>query len=254
MTTAECRAQLRIGLYGEPQLRSPWAVPHGTELRIGRDERSALHIPETWVPHALARFLPGPTSDTWLLQNGSRARLRVQDAFVDVHEFGPRAMIVLQSGSTQVSWPELDDECRIGITIASGAAAGLEPLDEARTTSPIDREARVPTEFAADDFDLTPGQRVTLAVLFAHLILGTPKPANLAAAAGAALGRSASAVTVQAASVRARLNKDRWLELVDTEQLGHYLVNTARALTLADLPTGYVDRIPSTHRNGGVSS
>lgn len=230
MADLHCRITLRIA----DTTRGPWGLPSVDEVWAGRGAGSGLWIPEEWVPRALCRLLP--TAHGWLLQNGSRARVRVQNPYVGDTHFAPKALVALQEGKTLASWPDLDDICQLGAEIGEGVAEGLERLENGRP--PRDVDAR--TDYAVHSLSVTPEHRVMLAVLFAHLIRGGPKPANLAQAAGKRLGRSEQAIKNQANDLRHRLNEQRWLNLRDTDQMGHYLVVTTRTISWADLPEGYL--------------
>jgi hypothetical protein len=209
-----------------------WALNKWEDVSVGREASAGLHIGRSWVPSRLCQFTPFDRG--WVVQLG-RARGRVQNKYVGNHVFAPRAAVALQAGRTLLDFPELDDTLRLGIVIGAGKAAGLQILED--TPGAHEREAG--TRYAAARIELADSQREVLAVAFLHLMLDQEAPKNLALTAGQRLGKSQQAVTNVLTEVRRKVNRERWLDLRNAEQLGHYLVHLSRNLTLHDLPPGF---------------
>jgi len=219
----------RVGLKVAESVLGQWALPGWEHVSVGRLSGAGLHIPNSWVPARLCRFLPYEMG--WLVQLG-RARGRVVNKYLDDMTFGARTIVALQPGRTLLSFPELDDDVRIAVTIGADQAQGLPVAqdqlgdeDEARHTS-----------YAASRVDIPDTQRRVLAVAFLHLMARRQAPTNVAATAASRLGTSEQSVKNILNKVRDRINEERWLNLATSEQLGHYLVNLSRNLTWADLP------------------
>ena len=226
MNGLQCRVQARI----EDSKRGPWALPSWEDLWVGRAAGSGLYFGEEWIPRQLCRFVPVELG--WLVHNGPRTRMRVQNRYVEDTCFEPHALVALQGGNSLLSWPELDDTCQLGVVIGDGVAGDLKVLRNGREAG--GSEAR--TAYAADRLEINPALREAMAVMFAHLISGERRPDNLAAAAGRRLGRSEQAMTNSARKLRERINEERWLNLETLDQLGHYLVVTTHTLTSENLP------------------
>lgn len=207
-----------------------WALPSWEQASVGRLPGSGLHLPHSWVPSRLCRFLPWEQG--WLVQIG-RARMRVRSKHLGDLTFRARAVVALQPGQSVLSFPELDDHCLLGVVIGTGEAEGLEVLadgDQARVASP--------TAYAADRVEMPDSHRQVLAVVFHHLMTGEARPDNVALAAAERLGKSEQAVKNVITKTRDKVNAERWLNLQTTSQLGHYLVHLSRNLSPADLPPG----------------
>lgn len=142
-------------------------------------------------------------------------------------------MIALQPGRSLLHFLDLDDDLRIQVTIGADVGEGLEILANAP-----ERDARgAETVYAAHEVELTQNQREVLAVAFRHLIeRDVAQPANIAKHAAQSLGKSEQAVKNVLTDVRRKVNRERWLDLRDTEHLGFYLCRVTRAITSADLP------------------
>lgn len=142
-------------------------------------------------------------------------------------------MVALQEGKTLLSFPELDDYCQLGVVIAPVAGGALPTLHD----EGIEERERVGTAYAAANVVMTPLQRSIVAITFAYLIKGEPKPANLTETAAARSRRSEQAVKNALGKVRDKVNLERWGPKLETyEQLGHYLVHLTRTISWADLP------------------
>jgi hypothetical protein len=210
-----------------------WALNKWDAVSVGRDPSSGLHIARSWVPSRLCRFVPFDRG--WVVQLG-RARGRVRNRYVGDHVFGARSVVALQAGRTLLDFPELDDVCQLGIVIGAGEAAGLEIIADSR---PRDEVAEQRTAYAAGRIDLPESHRQLLAVAYLHLLLDQPAPKNLSLTAGQRLGKGEQAVTNVITKTRKKVNLERWLDLRNADQLGHYLVHLSRNLTLQDLPPGF---------------
>lgn len=226
MEALQCRVSALVGT----AKRGPWALSPYGEVWVGRSEGSGLRLREAWVPRALARFVPMQLG--WLVQNGSRARMRVQNDYLGDALTAPGSLVALQAGRSKLSWPELDDTCQLGLVIGEGVAEGLPELENGR---PAD-SSTVGTDYAVHHVEIKPAVRETMAVVFAHLLTGEPKPANLALAASKRLGRSEQAIKNVTKALRDQINEERWLNLQTLDQLGHYLIGTTRTLSQDDLP------------------
>lgn len=209
-----------------------WALNKWDEVSVGREASAGLHIGRPWVPTRLCRFTPFDRG--WVVQLG-RARGRVQNRYVGVHVFAPRSVVALQAGRTLLDFPELDDTLKLGIVIGAGESEGLAILED----RPGEEEREVGTRYAAARIEISGSQRQVLAVAFLHLMLRQEAPKNVALAAGQRLGKSQQAITNVLTDVRRKVNRERWLDLRTTEQLGHYLVLLSRNLMIDDLPPGF---------------
>lgn len=212
-----------------------WALPQWENVSVGRLPSAGIHVPDPWVPQRLCRFLP--YEQGWLVQLG-RARGRVSNKHLGDIVFNARAVVALQPGRAIVSFPELDDLCRLDVTI--GATQGQDvPLaqDHAGQDGP-----GTGTQYAVAELQLAPSHRVVLAVAFEHLLTGGRAPVNIAAAAATKLGKSEQAVQNVFTSTKKKVNLERWLNLHTTAQLGHYLVHLTRTLSVQDLPADLHDQ------------
>ena len=224
--------QGRVILKYKDTVRGPWQIPRWEVLSVGRTHGYGLHLPSSWVPSKLCRFLPWEQG--WVVQVGPRPRMRVQDPYVGDHTFDRAALVALQEGECLLSFPELDDFVQLGVVIGPDAGAGL-PLAE--DDELVRDEFRSRTRYAVGNLNLTPNQRVVVAAAFAYLIKGESKSANVAAAAAAFTGKGEAAVVKTLIKVRDRVNAEKWgPKLESYEQLGHYLVHLTRSIGWADLP------------------
>ena len=119
--------QGRVTLKYRDTVRGPWQIPRWEVLSVGRTHGYGLHLPNSWVPSKLCRFLPWEQG--WVVQVGPRPRMRVQDPYVGDHTFDRAALVALQEGECLLSFPELDDFVQLGVVIGPDAAGGL-PLAE----------------------------------------------------------------------------------------------------------------------------
>lgn len=223
--------EARVTLKLKDGTRGPWQLPRWDTVSVGRTLGYGLHLPNSWVPSKLCRFLTWEQG--WIMQVGPRARMRVQDEYVGDHTFERRAMVALQEGEMLLSFPDLDDYCQLGVVIGPGAGRLHPTLHDDNL---LERE-RIGTAYAADRVVVTPLQRETLAITFAYLLKGGPKPVNLTEAASAQIGKAESAVRATLVSVRKKINGERWGPKITTwEQLGHYLIHLTRTINWEDLP------------------
>ena len=231
------QARLWLQLADE-KASGPWSLPQDEPVSVGRAPVSGLHLPRSWVPRGLCRFVP--THLGWLLQLGPRARARVQNDFVGDHVFDRLALVALQPGKTRITFPELDDRCQLGIHVFEPDPAGYGMSDSTAPPELRDRPDRDDTAqgtlHAVGRVAMTRTQRQRAAATFRHLMLGEPAPTNLTKAASTALGISEQALKNSLGDVRDKVNEERWVNLVTYEQLGHYLCHLTRNLQRADLP------------------
>ncbi|MBE7324506.1 hypothetical protein IEQ44_07560 [Nocardioides sp. Y6] len=224
------RFQCRLSVKVDDQTRGPWAAPQHESLTLGRVPHAGLHLGDDWVPSRLGRLVPFDRG--WVLQLG-RSRATVVNKYVGQHVFRGRAMVALQPGRSLVHFLDLDRELKLAVTIGADVAEGLEELHNAPEREP----ARNPeTVYAGHDVELTDHQRAVVAVAYRHLIERTPKPVNVTKHAAQVLGKSEQSVKNTLTDVRRKVNRERWLDLRDTEHLGYYLTRVTRVITLADLP------------------
>lgn len=209
-----------------------WALPLSENMSVGRVPGAGIHIPNSWVPSRLCRFIP--YEQGWLVQLG-RARGRVTNKYLGDVTFAGRTIVALQPGRAIVSFPELDDVCRLDVVIGASEADGL-PMARDRADEHDERTRTSRTSYAIKRVDLLPTHRLVLAVTFAHLLTRARTPDNLAAAAAVKLGKSEASVRKVIFKTRDKINLERWLNLRTTDQLGHYLVNLTGELTEGDLP------------------
>ena len=220
----------RIGLKVADTVRGAWALPAYEHVSVGRLPGAGIHVPDSWVPSRLCRFLP--YEQGWLVQLG-RARATVRSKYLDDVTFRARTIVALQPGQSLLAFPELDDYLRIAVVIGAGQGEGLTVASDTRD----ERESHdFRTVYRGAGADFTLKQRQVLAVTFHHLMTEQPAPANLAAAAAAKLGTTEANVKMTLGAVRKKVNEERWMNLERNDQLGYYLVHLSRAITPADLP------------------
>ena len=220
----------RVILKVDTDIRGTWALPGWEKVSVGRIANEGLHIPHSWVPSRLCRFIPYEMG--WLVQAG-RARLRVQNKHLGDHVFEARTIVALQPGRSTVTFPELDYLCQLGVVIGAGEAEGLPNVQDGPDLS-VGSETR--TIFAADRVTMTATQREVMAVVFQHLFTDRERPVNLAHNAAQRLGKSEQSVKNSITAVIKKVNSERWLNLSTTDQLGHYLVRLSRNVGWGDLP------------------
>lgn len=220
----------RVGLKVADTVRGAWALPAYEHVSVGRLPGAGIHIPDSWVPSRLCRFLP--YEQGWLVQLG-RARATVRSKFLDGVTFRARTIVALQPGQSLIAFPELDDYLRIAVVIGAREGEGL----------PVASDTRGETEghgfrtlYRGAGAEFTPKQRQVLAVTFHHLMTEQPAPANLAATAAAKLGTTEANVKMTLGAVRRKVNEERWMNLERNDQLGYYLVHLSRAISWDDLP------------------
>ena len=220
----------RVGLKVADTVRGAWALPAYERVSVGRLPGAGIHIPDSWVPSRLCRFLP--YEQGWLVQLG-RARATVRSKYLDDVTFRGRTIVALQPGQALISFPELDDYLRIAVVIGADQGQGL-PVAQDGSEGRGDMGFR--TAYPGAKAPLTQKQRQVLAVTFLHLLTEQPAPANLAATAAARLGTTEANVKVTLGAAREKVNKERWMNLEKNDQLGHYLVRLTRTITWNDLP------------------
>ena len=215
-----------------------WRLPAEEPASVGRAPGHGLVIPSSWIPRNLCRFIPAPMG--WLVQLGSRARMRVVNDYVGDHVFDRNSLIALQEGKSTLTFPELDELLQLGVVIqASPPRDPAEPPLSWDVPELQDRPdpTRVDgTRYGINRLNFTTTQRQRLAATFRWLLVGEPQPVNVLAAAASSLGIGQSALTKTVMTVRDRVNDERWLDLATIEQLGHYLCHLTRTITVDDLP------------------
>ena len=223
--------EARVTLKFKDGTQGPWRLPRWEPLSVGRTLGYGLHLPNSWVPSKLCRFLPWDQG--WVVQVGPRARMRVQDEYVGDHVFERRAMVALQEGEMLVSFPELDDYCQLGLVIGLGAGLSLPVLHDGDI---VERRGGG-TRYAGAAVAMTPVQRMIIATTFAYLLKGEPKPANIVATAAPLCEKSEQIVKKNLGKVRDKVNAERWgPKLKSYEDLGQYLIHLTRTISWEDLP------------------
>lgn len=208
-----------------------FALPTWGTASVGRTDGYAFQIPHSWAPQKVCRFMP--IEFGWVVQVGPTPRMEVQDKYVGKHVFNSRSMVVLQPGQSYMTFPELDDHIKLGVVISLDAAEGLEEIRDRE----VEDAERVGTSYAVSRVSLTQGQRTAVAATCAYMLTGAPKPTNLTATAAVACGRSEAAIKKDLGKVINKVNAERWgPKLKSYEQLGVYLTQTSRFLTLEDVP------------------
>lgn len=230
----EGRVRLRVKDY-TPQ--GPWALPVDEPVSVGRLASAGLHIPNSWVPSRLCRFMPYDRG--WVVQLG-RPRATVANKYIGQHTFGSRAMVALQPGRSLIHFPELDDGLLLAVTIGAGEAEGLDVLRDGERR--VESEMR--TRYAAARVEISDAHREVLAVTYRYLLTRGAKPDNVALAAGQVLGMSEQAVKNVLTKTRQKVNLERWLDLRDADHLGHYLCRLTRTISYDDLPEALRQGLP----------
>ncbi|TIC84432.1 hypothetical protein [Nocardioides sp. GY 10127] len=210
------RVQVRVGTY-KP---GPWvALPEHGRLSAGRTPGYALHLPSSWIPQKLCRFLPYELG--WVVQVGPSPRMNVRYSSMSQQLYPRRAAVALQRGTSVLTFPELDDFLSIAVVIGPDAAVGAEQRWDQVDESDL---PRVGTRYAVVAAELTDKQRLVVETTYRHLVTREPTPANITAAAAQNLGTSEQSVKNQLNAVMKKINKERWGPALQTwEQLGSYL-------------------------------
>lgn len=223
-------------LLGDQRL-GPFLVRPSGELAIGRNAAEGLVLDQHWVPRTLCTL--APTERGWLVVNGPSTRLRVSNKWVKA-DFATRSSIALPEGDTVLSWPSLADPMRVKLRVGHGVAEGLRSPSQEMPQGHVAGADLVAERMAGTVWPgggLEPTQKRTMAVLFRHLLDGSPKPRNLYQAAASELGVSEDAVKKQLRRVRDRLNRDRFQKLRSADEVGEYLVEVAGLVGVGHLPT-----------------
>ncbi|WP_166139841.1 hypothetical protein [Nocardioides ochotonae] len=219
----------RVSLKIDQTIRGTWALPKHEMVGVGRLDEMGIHVPNSWAPSRLCRFIPYEMG--WLVQLG-RAQGRIDNKYLGAMVFPRRSVIALQAGRTLLSFPELDKQVRLVVVIGAGASDGHSVAqDGAAHVGAVRR-----TSYAVDRVELSPKQRRYAAVAFEHLLKRTAVPKNIVAVAAEKLGDSPGNVNMTLARIRNEVNKERWLNLETTDHLGTYLVLLSRNITWEDLP------------------
>ena len=224
---------LRLSALVGDQRLGPFAVDASSEIAIGRDSSSDLVLDEPWVPRRLASLVS--TDHCWLLINGPSVPMRVHNKWMEA-EVSRRATVAIPEGVSDLSWPALADPVHLKLRVGPGVADGLNELGAFGTLEELDEAALGGAQLTVHPVpELEPSQRRAMAVLFRHLIDGSPKPRNLIRAAAEELGTTEDALKKQLKRVKDRLNRERFQKLNTTAEVGEYLVNVAGLVSSRDL-------------------
>lgn len=241
-TRSERFALMRVEVKG--RIIGTWRLP-GEPVTVGRARGAAARLANERVPRILATVVPysstpnvlGPGKaprQGWLLVNGERTRARAENRLASV-DAEPSGVVALQDGTTTVVWPELDEDVTVTFLVGRGRSDPALPVARDRRT---DAEASpIPATFVPlKRGDVRPSLRHTMAVLFRHLLVGTPRPVNVYRAAADEMGITEAAMKRSADRLMGRINAYRLGGHIDTlDHLGHYLVTTAALITTDDL-------------------
>jgi hypothetical protein len=183
----------------------------------------------------LAVFSPVP--DGWIVENGARTPLRVENDWVQSGSaaYLSHASVMLQRGDHRLLWPGLDKPLAISLTVRTRR------LDDVRIRYAVD--SRVDGQQASGagggpgvpEAPMSAALRYRLAVVFRHLLEGEPAPVHLIRRRAEFLGMTEHDLDWVVQRYRRRLRAVRDLELQSVEELGDYLVLRTGELTRDDL-------------------
>jgi len=239
---SERHGVMRVEVRG--RVLGTWRLP-GEPVTVGRARGAAARLPNERVPRILATVVPYSSTPSvmgpgkaprqgWLLVNGERTRAKAANARAFV-EAEPSGVVALQDGTTTVVWPELDESVTLTFLVGSGRSDPALPV--ARDRPPDAGASPIPATFVPlQRGDVRPSLRHTMAVLFRHLLVGTPRPVNVYRTAADEVGITEAAMKRSADRLMGRINAHRVGGPIDTlDHLGHYLVTTAALITTDDL-------------------
>jgi hypothetical protein len=207
-------------------------LPGRSAVTVGRRERNGLVLTSEWAPLDAARLTP--VEEGWLVTNGARTRMSVSNDWIHTGTafFLPGAAVMLQRGEHRLAWPELPAPLSLMVTVRSRR------MDDQRLCYAVDgavgTSARSGPRSAVEDPPMSAALRYRLAVLFGHLLLGAPAPANQLRRRAEFLLLEEQELEELAHRYRRRVNGARGTDLQTVEELGEHLVATGE-LTRADL-------------------
>lgn len=169
-----------------------------------------------------------------VLQNGRRTRVRAASLFVIDASYGPGAQVLLQCDS---NWPftwDFDVTTELSVRYRQPGQGNLLFVAQDRKRA-IRAGLDIGTAIAGHDLNLTAKQRRRLGALFAYLMEGQAKPADLLGNAATLTGETVSQILNTVTRIRARVNVGRENEIKGIEDLGYHLVEVAGVLGPDDL-------------------
>ena len=210
-----------------------WRLPRRTTATVGRRERHGLLLPAPWAPVELASFTSA--GDGWLVTNESRARMQVENDWLQGGEatWKPGAVVMLQRGEHRLQWSGLDKPLAVSVSIRSRR------LDDQKLAyavdSTIDTAASgLRNERGVVDAPMSAALRYRMAVLFRHLLKGDPEPPHVLTRRAEFLGLTEAELFDVANRYRRRLNASG-ADLQSLLELGEFLVQHPEGLTRSDL-------------------
>lgn len=225
---AELNATVRVT--GGAEALGRWRLPRRSSTTLGRAKGSAIQLRGQWVPGRLAVL--EPQGFGWLMRNGYSTRVVVRGPGLRGARFEPGGVAALIAGEWEIHWA-LDQSLRAEVSINKAPAPADLPW-ALNPTIPV-HDQQHGTAYAADRQMFSQAELHLLAVLFAYEFEAVTPPRNICQAAAEALSLTSSQVKNSANTVRRRINKKRHTDLETLEELGFYLVHTARVLSEDDL-------------------
>jgi hypothetical protein len=210
-----------------------WRLPRRTTATVGRRERHGILLPAPWAPAELACFRA--VEDGWLVTNASRARLVVENDWVQGGgaTYKPGAVVMLQCGDHRLQWSGLDKPLAVSVTVRTRR------LDDQKLAyavdSTIDGAATgLRNQLGVVDAPMSAALRYRMAVLFRHLVEGDPEPPYVLTRRAEFLGLTEAELVDVAHRYRRRLNASG-ADLQSLLELGEFLVRHPEGLTRSDL-------------------
>ena len=216
----------------------PWVrrLPRTAPATIGRGDLRARPETIAWIPRTLVTLRPCELG--WVATTGPRGIVHLEGRSVAGQaRFKPGADVLLGRGWWTLSWPGLDDACRLNVDVR--------PADHFRPDAPFIVDIGLPlsppvgTAMVVQRSDLSTRDRYWLATAFRHLLEEENPPTNIARSAALALGIGEKERTVHnfLHRTRARINDHRaaGVPLRTIDELGEYLVGAAQAICPDDL-------------------
>jgi hypothetical protein len=213
---------------------------HGI-VTVGRSASAGVHLRPGWVSRNLVQLAPCPFG--WCAVNGYRAQMRVVVPHGETW-VATGGGSVLALGQHVLSWPELPHRLEVTVNVTKQSQIGL-PLARDDPARPKPAYTFKPSLIGPANrlsprrpaIELTPLQRLRMAVLFRHLLKGEPRPQNLTATAAAELGIAHDVMKKTVRDVRRSVRRQRQqVDDFDIDQLGRFLVTYAELITEDHLP------------------
>lgn len=212
-----------------------------SSITVGRAKGVGLRVDLPWV--SAVQLSVQPFGRDLLLTNGPRTRMKVRSPRVTATARALGRVCIDAAGDARITWPELDGELVVRLVLARDVDLSLPVVGDPPWVDggPWRQRGRLTAAFGHDrerPFTVDPDLRHRMAVLFAHVFDGEAPPDNLYERAAAALGEPETAARLKTAAqrLRSRVNNGRaGPPLEDADALGHFLVETAKVLTEADL-------------------